>query len=405
MFGRSIHLFTLFGFSVDIDLSWFLIAALVVWSLAGAVFPQQFPDLPWTTHLLMGLLAALGFFASIVVHELCHSLVARRYGLPMKGITLFVFGGVAEMSDEPPSPKAEALMALAGPAASVAIGVVLLGAAWLGNTVGWPGVVSGVLGWIGLINLILAAFNLIPGFPLDGGRVLRAILWKWKGNLRRATFAASRIGNGFGWVLIALGFLNLLTLNPIGGLWWILIGMFVRGAAQQGYQQVIVRQALQGEPVRRFMKEDPVTAPPDISIRELVDDYIYRHHFKMFPVVGDQGLRGCVTTRQVQQVPQDRWVDTQVRDIVIGCDESNAIAPDTDATQALARMSKQRVSRMLVVDNDTLVGVLKLKDMLDFLSLKIELEGDAPEGAAQSVKAMAPEGAQNLPNTTPATHH
>jgi len=393
MFGRRITLFKLFGFAVRIDLSWLIILALVVWSLAGAVFPSQFAGLHWSTYLLMGLVAALGLFASIVVHEMCHSLVARRYGLPMTGITLFLFGGVAEMGDEPPSAKAELMMAAAGPAASVVVAGVFLGLSQIGGLLGWPGTVNAVLRWIGFINAILVAFNLIPGFPLDGGRILRAALWHWKGDLRKATHIASRVGAGFGALLIGLGVVNLLFMNPIGGLWWILIGLFIRGAAKMGYQQVLIRQALQGEPVRRFMNDDPVTVPASIDLERLVNDYVYEHHFKMFPVMNNGRLAGCVTTRQVEEVPREQWSERTAGDLAAACSEENTIAPEEDAIKAFTRMSRHQASRLMVVEDGELKGILALKDLMKFLSLKLDLEGgqgEPPAGLEKTARSIAP---------------
>lgn len=383
MFGKTITLFKVFGFSVRIDLSWLFILVLVVWSLAGGVFPQDYGGLHWSVYLGMGLAAALGLFASIIVHELCHSLVARRYGMPMKGITLFLFGGLAEMRDEPPSAKAEFWMAIAGPAASVVVAATFLGVAELGRVIGWPDIVNGVLQWIGFINGILVVFNLIPGFPLDGGRVLRAALWHWRGDLRRATRTASQVGAGFGIFLIGLGILNLLFLNPLGGLWWILIGMFIRGAAKMGYQRVIIRQALQGEPVHHFMNSDPVTVSPSISIDRLVNEYVYEHHFKLFPVVDNGHLAGCVTTKQIKEVPRDVWPQRSVGEVMADCSDQNTIGPGEDAIHAFRRMNQNQVSRLMVVQDGRLLGVLTLKDLLKFLSLKLELEGDQAKPSCQ----------------------
>jgi Zn-dependent protease/CBS domain-containing protein len=376
MFGKTFTLFRMFGFAVRIDLSWVIILVLVVWSLAGGVFPQLFEGLHRGTYLAMGLAAAFGLFGSIIVHELCHSLVARRYGMPMKGITLFLFGGVAEMRDEPPSPKAEFMMAVAGPAASVVVAAVALGIAAAGRAAGWPATVTGVIRWIGYINGILVAFNLIPGFPLDGGRMLRAALWRWKGNLRQATRTASRVGSGFGALLIGLGFANLLLLNPIGGLWWILIGIFIRGAARTSYQQVLFRQALQGEPVRRFMNPEPVTVPPSLSVDDLVNDFVYEHHFKMFPVVQNGELSGCVHIRDIKKIPRGEWADHTVGEVALDCSDENTIAAHEDAIQAFTRMSRHQASRLMVVEDNRLEGILSLKDLLNFLSLKLELEGE-----------------------------
>jgi Zn-dependent protease/CBS domain-containing protein len=389
MFGKSITLFKLFGFAVRIDLSWVVILVLVTWSLSAGVFPARHEDLTTGTYWLMGLAAAMGLFLSIVLHELCHSLVARQFGLPMSGITLFMFGGVAEMTDEPPSPKAEFMMAVAGPACSIVLAGLFIGASVLTAQAGVRVEVTAVLRWVGFINGILVAFNMVPGFPLDGGRVLRSILWHFNGNFRKATYAASRAGMAFSLVLIAVGIFNLLFLNPIGGLWWVLIGMFLRGAATQSYQQVLIRQALKGESVRQFMTSDPITVTPSLPLDEFVHDYVYRHHFKMFPVVDDGRLLGCVTTRQVKEVPRDAWADRTVGDVVDGCSDANSVHADADAMDALKMMNHNQVSRVMVVDDGELLGMLSLKDLLEFLSLKLDLEGDVepPRRIHNAVKA------------------
>ncbi len=376
MFTKTIKLFTMFGFEVKVDLSWLVILVLVVWSLSAAVLPQQVPGLSSSTYLLMGLLGALGLFMSIVFHELCHSLVARLYGLQMKGITLFIFGGVAEMAEEPPSPKAEFMMAVAGPASSVVLGAAAVGVSILTARADWPVPVTGLLRWLGVINLYLAAFNMIPGFPLDGGRVLRSMLWQWKNNLRKATEIASKIGLFFGALLIVLGFLSIIMTHTLGGMWYILIGMFLRNAARQGYQGVIVKQALSGEKVRRFMTSDVVAVPRELTIKQLVDEYIYKYHFKMFPVMDGDMLAGCVSTRQVKDVPHSEWSEWTVGDVASECSTENVISPDEDAMKALVRMNATKTSRLMVVDGNRLVGVLSLKDLLRFLALKMELEGD-----------------------------
>jgi len=374
MFGKRIDLFKLFGFAVRLDMSWAIIVVLVTWSLAEGFFPSHYGGLSRVTYWGMGAAGALGLFGSIIFHELSHSLVARRYGLPIKGITLFIFGGVAEMDEEPPSPKAEFLMAMAGPIASVVLGLGFYGLYQVSKASGWSKPVIGVIGYLGFINGLLAAFNLIPGFPLDGGRILRSILWGWKNNLRWATRIASKIGAGFGLVLILLGALNVLRGELVGGMWWVLIGLFLRNAATMSYQQLMVRKALEGEPVRRFMVSKPVTVSPSISIEQLVEDYIYKHHFKMYPVVEDSKLTGCITIQQVKGIPRSEWRQRTVGELAKPCSPDNTIHPEDDATKALSSMSRNRASRLMVVDGDRLVGIIALKDMLTFLSLKVELE-------------------------------
>ena len=374
MFGKSFKLFKLFGFSVTVDLSWLVIAFLVSWSLAAGVFPALHPD--WSTGLYwtMGIAGAIGLFLSIILHELSHSLVARRFGLPMTGITLFIFGGVAEMSDEPPSPLAEFAMAIAGPLASVLVGGVCFGGTFIGRWVDAPSPVVTVVGYLGTINLVLAVFNMIPAFPLDGGRILRAVLWGWKENLRWATKVSSNVGAGFGALLIALGLVSLFFGRLIGGMWWILIGLFVRHAAHGSYRQLLIKRALEGEPVRRFMHDRPVAVPRQILVQELVNDYVYRHHFKFFPVVDGEHLIGCVSTREVKELPREEWSRQTVGAITQPCTAKNSVRPEDDAMDALSKMNRSRLSRLMVVDGDRLVGVLSLKDLLGFFSMKLELE-------------------------------
>jgi len=374
MFGKRYDLFTLFGFKIRIDLSWFIIAILITWSLAEGFFPFYYEGLSSATYWWMGAAGALGLFGSIVLHELSHAVVARRYGLRMKGITLFIFGGVAEMQDEPPRPKVEFMVAIAGPIASILIAAGFFGLYRIGQFTGWPGAANGVLAYLAIINVVLVGFNLVPAFPLDGGRVLRSVLWQWKNNLRWATRITTQLGSGFGIALIVLGLWSVISGNFVGGMWWFLIGMFLRGAAQMSYQQLLLRQALEGEPVSRFMKAEPVTVPAYISLQELVDDYIYKHHFKMFPVVDDGKLRGSISTRQVKGVPREEWARQTVDALVEPCSQENTVRPETDAMKALEKLNRTGASRLLVVDGTRLVGIIALKDLLKFLSLKVELE-------------------------------
>ncbi len=374
MFGRKFELFTLFGFKVGIDASWFILAILITWSLATGYFPYALEDLSTRTYWVMGVVGAFGLFVSVVLHEFAHSWVARRNGLPMKGITLFIFGGVAEMTEEPPSPKVEFRVAVAGPIASIAIAAVCYAVTALGRGVGWPLPVTAVLSYLAMINLVLVAFNAVPAFPLDGGRVLRSFLWQWKNNLRWATRVTSRIGSIFGVVLIVLGVLSVLAGDFIGGMWWFLIGLFLRGAAQSSYQQLLMRQLLEGEPVRRFMNDQPISVERSLSVRRLVEDYVYRHHHKLFPVVEDERVIGCVTTRDIKQLPRDEWERQSVGAITQKCSAENTVGPDDDAMEALARMTKSGNSRLLVVEDDRLLGILSLKDLLELFRHKIELE-------------------------------
>ena len=375
MFGRGVTLFRLLGFEVKADLSWVLLAILVAWSLSTGVFPMRVKDLSTGTYWVMGIIGAAGLFLSIIVHEFSHSLVARKRGMPMKGITLFIFGGVAEMGDEPPGPKSELQMAAAGPLASIAIALVFYGIYSLGKGGGIPVPLNAVIGYLALINALLAGFNLVPAFPLDGGRILRAILWSIKDDVHWATRVASTVGSAFGFFLIFMGVVNVLGGNFIGGMWWFLIGMFLNTAARMSYQRLVTRKALEGEKVRRFMNPDPVTVSPSTTIDRLVEDYVYRYHHKLYPVVEGGGkLVGCVTLKDVKNIPREQWPHKTAGELSSSCSPDNTIGPDEDATRALSAMNRGRESRLMVVEEGRLVGVLALKDLLDFLALKVDLE-------------------------------
>jgi Zn-dependent protease/predicted transcriptional regulator len=377
MFGKRIPLFKLFGFTVNVDMSWLILAVLITWSLAKGLFPHYFTGFSDGTYWWMGVAGAGGLFVSIIFHEFCHSIVARQFGLSMKGITLFIFGGVAEMESEPASPKAEFLMAIMGPVSSMFLGAAFYLVHAAGRSIGWPGPVNGVLQYLMVINFVLAGFNLLPAFPLDGGRVLRSILWGIKGNLRWATRIASGLGSAIGVFLIVFGFLNFITGSFIGGIWYFLIGMFIRQASQTSYSQLLMRNALAGEQIRRFMETEPIHVSPSLSVEQLVNDYFYKYHYKMFPVSDGQGLIGCVTSKQVKVLPREEWDRHTVRDVAVPCSDENAIPPQTDALQALSLMNRTGNSRLMIVEENRLLGIVTLKDMLKFLALKIDLEGES----------------------------
>jgi CBS domain-containing protein len=264
-------------------------------------------------------------------------------------------------------------MSIAGPITSIVLGLVFFGIYLVASAGGWPKPVIGILFYVGAINIILAGFNLIPAFPLDGGRVLRSALWYWKGSLRWATKIASQIGSVFGIVLIVLGVIYFIRGAFLGGIWWALIGLFIRRASQMSYQRVLIRRALEGETVERFMKREPITVPPDISINTLVEEYVYKHHFKMYPVTRAGELLGCITTKEIKAIPRERWAGTKVTDVAQACSAENTIGPGTDATTALSLMGKTGQSRLMVTDGGRLVGLIALKDLLRFLTVKMDL--------------------------------
>ncbi len=373
---HRIRLFSLFGFDVWVDASWLLLAGLISWTLAEAVFPQIAPHLAPATYWWMAAATTIGLMFSIVFHEMAHSLVARRYGMPIRGITLFIFGGVAEMESEPPSPKSELFMAAAGPLASLLLSAAFFSLVALAGAANGPDAIHGTLWYLGYINGILALFNLVPAFPLDGGRVLRAALWMWRGDLAWATRIAAGAGNLFGIVLIVLGVVDVMTGDFIGGMWRFLIGMFLRSAAQAGYQEAVARTALEGVPIFQVMNREPIAVGPDVSVAAFIEDFVYRHHHRLFPVSRQGLLAGYVGTEQAAKIDRSAWPVTPVEQIMVPCKAEDIVAPEADALAALAQMRRSGRGRLWVVEQGRLVGILSLHDMLELLSARLELEAD-----------------------------
>lgn len=375
MFKTSTPLFRLLGFEVKVDISWLLLAFLITWTLAVGLFPTTYPGLSTDTYWWMGLVCAIGVFFSIVLHELSHSVVARYYNIQITGITMFIFGGVAEMQSEPPDPKSEFLMAMAGPIASFVLAFIFYQIYSLAVVQTLPIPVIGVALYLTYINTLVAIFNLIPAFPLDGGRMLRAILWHIKKDLKKATYISSRIGSGFAIALIILGIVAIIQGNLIGGMWWILIGFFLRNAATSSYQQLVVQELLRDQPISQFMISNPVTVTPDITIQQLVDRYFYLYHHKLFPVVDNEQLVGCVTLDTVKKIPQNQWPQTTIAMLKLNCSSEYILAPDDSTLEILPRMfEKNREAAYMVVDKGRLVGILELKDLWQFIAIKLELE-------------------------------
>ena len=371
MFRNRIPLFKLSGFQVWVDWSWLLLAVLVAWSLRGGVFPEMVKGLTAGTYWTMGVLGALGLFFSIVIHEFAHSVVARKRGLPMAGITLFIFGGVAEMTEEPASPATEFWMAIAGPAMSVVVGLVFLA---IGELVKSEKVAWAMFSYLGRLNLILAAFNMIPAFPLDGGRVFRSILWHFKGDLRKATHISSMVGSGFGLLLMLLGFFAFLNQDVISGVWYFLIGSFVRNAAETNYRQVVIRKELEGEKVSRFMNRRPAVVPSYITIRELIETYISHNYHKSYPVADDDKVVGIITVDHVKALSEDQREVRSVGQEAEPVSSKNCISANADAMEALEKMQQSERSLLIVIDDGELEGIVTLKDISALLEMKMKFK-------------------------------
>jgi len=381
--GGGVRLGRVFGFNINIDWSWFVVFFLVVYTLASGYFPFAYPGFSRTTNWALGLLAALLLFGSVLFHELSHSIVARYYGAEVKGITLFLFGGVSQTSDEPASASEEFWMALVGPITSFFLGAVFYTAAITAGNLGWPLWFVAVSSYLGFINLILGVFNLLPGFPLDGGRVLRSIIWAITGNLTKATRWASYVGQGFGFMLMAVGFvgmpgtsiLGILQGNLVGGLWLVFIGWFLAGAARSSYEQVLIRDALSGVRVEQVMTTDVPVIKADTSIRKFVDEHLLKHEYSCYPVVepDTEDVIGVIGAEEVRTVPSSDWEMVSVGQIAHKIDGGYKISEDEDAWEAVAKLTSPEVCRLLVMEDGHLKGTVGRDAIFRLVQTKMRL--------------------------------
>jgi len=364
--GGTLTLFRIRGIPVRVHSSWLVVYGLIAWTLAVGYFPQVLPELRATTYWLSALLAALLLFVSVFLHELSHSLVALRYGIPISSITLHVFGGVSQLEREPDSPGAEFAIAIVGPLTSFAVAAVVA----LGAAVAQPRpLAAAIADHLVLVNVVVGVFNLVPGFPLDGGRLLRATLWRYRGDLGWATRIASQAGQGFGLALIVLGAWRALGGEFLGGLWFVVIGLFLRQAAQTSYQQLVIRRALAPRTVRDAMTRDVIHVPPDLDIARLVDDFFWARHVTSFPVVAGGRVLGIVSIHALQQVPRDRWTETPVESVMVPLSDDLVVSPDDSLWQALEKVSRNGVGRLAVIDDGRLAGYLSVKDVMHVLAV------------------------------------
>lgn len=368
----SIYLFKLFGFEVRLDWSWIFLGVLIAWTLAEGYFPNHFPDLTKETYWAMGLCSTLGLFFSIVLHELCHSLVGHLYGIPIGGITLFIFGGVTQLQEAPSSPKAEFFIAIVGPLFSLLLGLLCYRIALLGVKLHWPLTVTGVFHYLGMLNLALSIFNMLPGFPLDGGRVFRAFLWWWKKDLKWATKIAASGGILLGIVLVLFGVLQFIQGAIIGGVWSVLLGLFLQQISRMSYQELIVKELLQGKTIKRYVNTHPVTVSPTVTLQSLIENYFYRYHHKFYPVLENDELVGVITIREAKQAPEDQWPVLQVKDIMQQpLSSKQCLHPNAPAVAVLQKMTTTGITRMVVTEQDKLYGIITLHDLISLLEEEI----------------------------------
>ena len=382
------------GIQIRVDWSLLIIFWLITFTLAVGVFPGWHPDwsaaLSWATALA----AAVLFFVSVLIHELSHALVGRAHGVVIRQITLFMFGGMAQMENEPPTWRSEFAMAIVGPLTSLALGFSFL---WLAASISGPldmdadnpqamlaalAPLPTLLVWLGPVNIMLAIFNLVPGFPMDGGRVLRAILWAVTGNLRQATRHASRAGQGFAWLLMATGFTMLLGVRVpflgggfLSGLWLTLIGWFLNNAAIQSYRQLLIRESFAQVAVTRLMQTQFTRVEPHMRVSTLVDEHLMPSGQRSFPVEQDGRFVGMVSLHDLRKRPRAAWDRTTVDEIMTPAAAIIAVTPRQGAMEAMALLAQHDLNQLPVVDNGTLLGLVRREDILRWLTVHGEQPG------------------------------
>jgi Zn-dependent protease len=374
MFKRNLRLFTLQNIPVEVNISWLFVLALVTWSFATGFYPESYPGRfgPVTVWVL-SLLTALLLFLSILIHEFSHSIVASRGGLPIRRITLFIFGGVAQMGHEVDEPSLELRMAAAGPLMTLVLAGVFLGSSFL--TGGVP-FLSILLGTVGAINIGIFIFNMVPGFPLDGGRILRAIIWKRSGDMRKATRIAARVGEGFAWLLVGGGAVNFLVYgNYVSGIWMVFIGLFLRQAADRSYKQMVWKKSLAEIRVRDVMRREAPVADPAADLESLVEGFFMRFHLDSLPVASGGMLLGILYLDDVTAIDRSEWAGIPAGDVARSIDPASVARPDDPAWTLFVPLMQQGHGIIPVAGPDgRLAGVVTRRDYAALLEVRSSVD-------------------------------
>lgn len=394
--GNGMRIGRLFGIELRVDPSWLFIFILVAWSLTS-LFGMWHPDWSLATSLIVALTAALLFFASVLFHELAHSLVALAYGIPVRDITLHLFGGVSNIEKEPPTPAAEFLMAIVGPMASIGLGIAMLVVSSVlidiratefesaEVLVAQLGPLETLLVWLGPVNVIVGLFNMLPGFPLDGGRVLRAIVWRVTGSLDKATRVAGSAGQGVGWLFVVLGLAMILGISVpffgrgvLSGLWLAMIGLFLRNAAVAHLRGATFDRAMSGVHVKDLMRTKGAHVEPAMPVRELLDDWFLRHDELSWPVIQNGVLSGIVSIDDLRKSKPEEWGSKTVRDIMTPVQRVVSSSTAEPLADALRKLSAAGVRQLPVVEGGLLVGMLYEKDVARWLELRSYFMRETP---------------------------
>ena len=374
----SLNIGRIIGIPVRIHYTLWLVLLLIAWSLAEGYMPQHYPGLGAITYWAIGIVSAIILFVSVFLHELSHSYIAKKNGLPIKRITLFFFGGVSEMSEEPKDPALEVRMAAAGPLTSFLIAIVL-GAFWLLTfSIGGPSPdgltpIIATLYYAALLNGVLGAFNLIPAFPLDGGRVLRGSLWNRSKNLLSATANATRVSEAISLLMMAVGLFFVVFGDFVNGLWIIFLGWFIRSGAETSLRQTRLTESLAGVRVGDIMTRELLSVSPDASVQQLVSDYFLVHPHGGYPVVSNGKLLGVVTMSSVRSIPRDKRDFERVSQAMVPFERTITVSPTTPAIDALQMMAKNGVGRLVVMDGDKIAGMVTRGDLMKTMKARQEL--------------------------------
>jgi Zn-dependent protease len=376
MFRGGLPIGKAFGISLRLHYSWFLIFLLVTWALAAVYFPSTHPTWSLALKIGAGVITSILFFGSVLFHELMHSIVALREGIQIQAITLFFLGGVSQMAGEPRTAGDEFRMAAAGPFSSLVLGGLFLVIFYLLNssTSETAQIIAAISQYLGIINILLGVFNLIPGFPLDGGRVLRALIWWRSKNLQSATRIASNVGRGIGFLFIIVGIFLAFTGNFFNGIWLALIGWFLESAASSSYKQMMLLELLKGHTASEVMSRDCTVVPPDITIEQLVNEHILSSGRRCFPVASGDRTEGLVTLSSIKAVPSDARERTMVRDAMMPISRVKSVSPNEDLSNVMQILSENDINQVPVVWENKVVGIVARDNLINFINTKQELQ-------------------------------
>lgn len=366
----SVKIGKISGIEIRLHYTWLIVFLMVVWSVGFSYMPLQYPKLDFFRYFLVGVLSAVIILLSVLFHELCHSIIAKRMGIPVPSIVLFLFGGVSQIAEEPRDPREEFKMAIVGPLSSLLLaGIFAVG--WLTLRIKEV-TIPAVFQYGFIINLMLGLFNLIPAFPMDGGRVLRAILWMRSKSLISATHKSTFVAELISYIFIGLGFLSIFIGALVNGMWLIFIGWFIKGGAEASLRHTIIAQALAKIKVRDLMSTPICIASPDWSLEEAVNECFYRYTHGGFPVMDNDELKGILTTKDLRKIPKERWKDATVKEAMTPFRRLITVNPNDPASEALIKMSKYGVGRLPVLEDGKLVGIITRSDLMRAVRTRIE---------------------------------